>query len=157
MPSPAALDDLPFIDEHARVVAASPEAVWAGIGRVMTRVTRGSVAERYARAIRCDPISATGAFPAEGSAIAAFRVARAAPPRELVLAGRHRFSEYQLVFRLDPVEGKDAATRLRAETRAVFPGALGRAYRLGVITTGGHAFAVRRILAKVAKVAERQR
>ncbi len=32
-----------------------------------------------------------------------FRVAAARPAEELALAGRHRFSDYALVFRLDPV------------------------------------------------------
>ena len=145
---------LPFIDEHARVVPAPPEAAWTALAAVLARATGGPLAERYARVIRCDPAAPDGTFPSGGSAIAGFRVARADPPRELVLAGGHRFSRYALTFRLDALDG-GRATRVRAETRAVFPGIAGRAYRLAVIGTRGHALAVRRLLGAVAERAER--
>ena len=46
-------------------------------------------------------------------------------------------------------------TELRARTDAVFPGPLGWGYRLLVIGSGGHAVAVNRMLARVARRAER--
>ena len=64
-----------------------------------------------------------------------------------MLAGRHRFSSYALIFRLDEIGAH--RSRLRAETRATFPGPAGAVYRLLVIGTGGHAVAVGRMLAKV--------
>ena len=67
-----------------------------------------------------------------------------------MLAGRHRFSSYALIFRLDEIGAH--RSRLRAETRATFPGAGRRVYRLLVIGTGGHAVAVGRMLAKVARL-----
>lgn len=146
--------DLPFVDEHARGVAATPEAVWAALAGAMAGATGGALAGSYARAIRSDPDAPTGTFPSEGSAIPGFRVARADPPRALVLAGRHRFSTYVLAFRLQPTEG-GRATRIVAVTRAAFPGVAGRAYRLAVIGTRGHAVMMRRILREVARRAER--
>ncbi|MGF0172958.1 hypothetical protein ACQF36_21385 [Streptomyces sp. Marseille-Q5077] len=76
-----------------------------------------------------------------------FRVAIAAPGHELALVGRHPFSSYALIFHLD--ETDRGHTRLRAETRASFPGPAGDVYRRLVIGTGAHALAVRRMLSKV--------
>jgi hypothetical protein len=74
-------------------------------------------------------------------------VAVADPGRELVLEGRHRFSSYALVFRLERLG--PGRSSLRAETRAVFPGPAGGVYRALVVGTGGHAVGMRRLLAGV--------
>lgn len=144
---------LPFVDEHARVVEASPERAWAALVRVLPRAFGGAGAERFARIVGCDIVEPEGRFPESGSAIVGFRVARADPPRELALDGRHRFSDYALTFRLDPLDG-GRATRVRAETRAAFPGMAGRAYRAAVIGTRGHVVLLRRMLRGVARRAE---
>lgn len=81
-----------------------------------------------------------------------FHVAAARAPEELWLAGGHRFSDYALIFRLEPSGG---GTFLRAETRAEFPGLHGTAYRALVIGTRGHVLATRRILRAVRDRAER--
>lgn len=83
-----------------------------------------------------------------------FAVGASDAPRELVLIGAHRFSRYALIFRLDDLGG--ARTRLRAETRAEFPGAKGSVYRALVIGTRIHILATRGILARVKARAERQ-
>lgn len=147
---------LPFIDEHARVVQATPERAWAALVHVLPRAFGGAGAERFAHLVGCDATTAEGAFPTEGSAVVGFRVARADRFRELALEGRHRFSTYALTFRLDPLD-EGRATRVRAETRAAFPGLAGRAYRLAVIRTRGHVLVVRRLLRAVARRAERPR
>ena len=81
-----------------------------------------------------------------------FTVARAEPGCQLALAGRHRYSEYALVFHL---AGSGDGTRLRAETRARFPGAAGRLYRAAVIGTRGHILVTMRLLTAVKRRAER--
>lgn len=146
------MDDLPFVDEHAVDVAAPPERAWEALVAVLPRAFGGRGAERFARLARCDVARADGAFPREGGAIVGFRVARAAPPRELALAGAHRFARYALIVRVDATE---RGSRVRAVTRAAFPGAAGALYRAAVIGTRGHAIAVRRILGAVRRRAER--
>lgn len=144
--------DLPFVDEHGRVIAASPARAWDALVAVLPRAFGGSSAERFARAVGSDVAVPEGAFPERGSAVVGFRVVRVDPPRALALAGRHRFADYALTFRLDALD--DGRTRVRAETRAAFPGAAGRAYRLAVIGTRAHVVVVRRLLRAVARRAE---
>jgi hypothetical protein len=62
------------------------------------------------------------------------------PPDRLVLAGRHRFSRYQLAF--DLTEVADSATHLRATTHADI-------YRALVIGTGAHVVATTGILRSI--------
>ena len=105
--------------------------------------------------VGADERSAAGPRPlAVGSTVPGFRVTTALPGTELVLSGRHRFSDYAFVFRLEPVG--PGRTLLRAETRAVFPGAAGAGYRLLVVGSGGHARAVRRLLATVRRRSEQR-
>ena len=136
---------LPHIDEHTTVVAAQPDAVWRGLGEMLDRTFSRGGSVGIAHLLGCADRKASGPRPlAEGSTLRGFRVALADPGRELTLVGRHRFSSYALVFRLD--EAGPGQTRVRAETRARFPGPAGAVYRRLVIGTGGHAVAVRRML-----------
>jgi hypothetical protein len=80
----------------------------------------------------------------------AFRIVRSAAPSALVLRGEHRFARYELAFRIDG----EAESTVRADTRAAFPGALGRAYRAAVIGSGGHRIAVGRLLSAIKRRAE---
>ncbi|AZQ33415.1 hypothetical protein EJ357_08085 [Streptomyces cyaneochromogenes] len=80
-----------------------------------------------------------------------FRVAVSTPGQELALVGHHPFSRYALIFHLD--EADQGHTRLRAESRATFPGPAGAVYRRLVIGTGAHALLVRHMLTKVRKSA----
>jgi hypothetical protein len=146
-------DALPFVDEHGVEVAAPPEAVWESLCRVAEGSFSSSATSRFARLLDCESTAASGPRPlAEGSTIPGFAVARAEPGSELALAGRHRYSEYALVFHLD---ASGAGTRLRAETRARFPGASGRVYRAAVIGTRGHVLVTMRLLAAVKRRVER--
>ncbi|MEO3768847.1 hypothetical protein [Micromonospora sp. B9E7] len=148
-------DALPHVDEHATLIAAEPEQAWPHLVRVVeTTFSRpGTVA--YARLVSAaDPV-ASGPRPlAEGSTVPGFRVATAVPGRELTLRGSHRFSTYALIFRLEPAGPR--RSRLRAETRAVFPGLAGGLYRHLLLRSGGHVLGVRRMLAVVRRSAERQ-
>ncbi|SDM41240.1 hypothetical protein [Allokutzneria albata] len=144
----------PHLDEHTILIDAAPEAVWAALGDALDRTFSGTVAENYARLVGCPDHAASGPRPlSEGSTIAGFRVTATAPPAELVLEGRHRFSTYALIFRVDRVGPN--RSRLRAESRAAFPGVAGRLYRALVVGTGGHVFGVRRLLSGVARAAAR--
>ncbi|WP_406059183.1 hypothetical protein OG462_19365 [Streptomyces sp. NBC_01077] len=137
---------LPFVDEHAVVVDAGRDEVWRRLLVGVERSLSQAGGARYVRLVRGVPRVPGGPRPlAEGSEFPGFRVAGVVPGRELALEGRHRFSTYSLGFRIE--ELTDGRCRLRAETRAAFPGAAGRVYRLLVIVSGGHAFAMRRMLA----------
>ncbi|MGW8604206.1 hypothetical protein ACWGLB_35265 [Streptomyces sp. NPDC055893] len=137
---------LPFVDEHVVVVDAGVEELWE---RLLVKVGRSlstAGGARYARVVGAVPRESGGVRPlGAGSEFPGFRVARVVPGQELALEGRHRFSTYSLVFRVEELGG--GRCRLRAETRAVFPGVAGRVYRALVIGSGGHAFAMRRLLA----------
>jgi hypothetical protein len=145
---------LPHVDEHSLVIEAAPEATWDALLHVSEAVVSSAAAPRYARLVGCADTVASGPRPlAEGSAFPGFHVAVADSPRELALAGSHRFSDYALIFRLDPLAGE--RTRLRAETRATFPGLKGAAYRGLVIGTRMHVLATRRVLGGAKRRAER--
>ncbi|MBS1885179.1 MAG: hypothetical protein JSS97_19695 [Actinobacteria bacterium] len=144
---------MPWIDEHAIEVAAPVARAWPALLRTVERMTAGGAAPRYARAVGCADTEAGGPRPLEvGSTVPGFHVAALTPEPLLVLAGSHRFSDYALSFRLEPLGG--VRTRIVAETRAVFPGAKGRAYRALVIDSRMHVLATRRILGAMARRAE---
>ena len=145
---------LPYIDEHAVDVHCDPDNAWDSLLETLEAAFSGSAASAYARAVGCTDRTASGPRPlVAGSTIPGFRVVSADPGRELVLAGRHRFSTYALIFRLD--RAGPGHSRLRAESRAAFPGITGAAYRLLVVGTGGHVLGVRRLLSGVARRCDR--
>jgi Protein of unknown function (DUF2867) len=146
-------DALPFVDEHSVEVAVPPDAVWEALCRVAEGSFSSPFAGRFARLVGCESTEPSGPRPlAEGSAFPGFVVARAEPGSQLALAGRHRYSDYALVFHL---AGDGGTTRLRAETRARFPGATGSLYRAAVIGTRGHVLVTTRLLSAVKRLAER--
>ena len=152
MTSPA----LPYLDEHSAVIAAGVDEVWPALVETLDRAFSRTAVARYAWAVGCADQAATGPRPlTEGSAMPGFRVASSTPKSELILAGKHRFSEYELIFRLDPMD--PGQSRLRAESRATFPGLAGSLYRMLAIGTGGHVIGVRRLLSRVATRAETPR
>ena len=139
---------LPFVDEHTKVIAAGVDEVWPVLLETLDATFSYAAAAPYARIVGCDDRTASGPRPlAKGSTMPGFHVATAVPATELVLEGHHRFSSYALRFHLEPISPDES--QLRAETRAAFPGWTGRAYRLLVIGTGGHVVAVRRLLSRV--------
>ncbi|WP_329622871.1 hypothetical protein OG357_22620 [Streptomyces sp. NBC_01255] len=145
------MSTLPYVDEHAVIVEAGAAEAWrrvrGGVERSLSQRGLGA----YARLVGAEPRRAGGARPVvEGATFPGFRVVRVVPGRELALEGRHRFSTYSLVFRIE--ELTDGRSRLRAESRAAFPGVAGRLYRLLVIGSGGHAFGMRRMLASLGRL-----
>jgi hypothetical protein len=153
VPPAVPLDDLPRIDEHAVTVAAPPGAVWDAVFEALGAAFAGPAARAGAALLGCRPPAASGwERKAVGSAVPGFAVVTAERPHLLVVAGRHRFSRYGIVVRIEP----DAAGAVcRAESRAAFPGLHGALYRQAVVGTGGHVLAVRRLLAEVRHAAER--
>jgi hypothetical protein len=144
--------ELPFIDEHETSAEATVDDVWAALLASWGDGPTGVAVRAVARVLGCADPAASGPRPlSEGSTVPGFRVASSIPGRELVLEGRHHFSTYALIFRLDAAAGR---TRLRAESRGTFPGAHGRLYRLLVIGSRGHVVAVRRMLAGIRRRAE---
>ncbi len=151
---PASEQRLPHIDEHSTEIATSPGAAWEALLRVVEGSFGSTTTARVARLLGCADISASGPRPlATGSAFPGFHVESAERPHELALAGSHRFSSYALIFRLDELDNQH--TRLRAETRALFPGFKGAIYRTLVIGTRAHILVTRRLLGAVKRRAER--
>jgi hypothetical protein len=145
---------LPRIDEHAIAVGAAGPAVWDAVLHIAEHSFSAPRAAAVARALGCRDTAPRGPRPlTAGSAFPGFHVAAADAPRELELAGSHRFSRYALIFRLD--ELAPGQIQLRAETRAEFPGLHGAVYRALVIGTRGHVLVVQRMLAAVKRRAER--
>ena len=146
--------NLPHVDEHSVAIGAAPLVVWDATLSIVEQSFASSPTAVVARALGCRDVHACGPRPlAVGSAFPGFHVVAADAPRELELAGCHRFSSYALIFRLD--ELVNGRVQLRAETRAEFPGVLGRIYRAMVIGTGGHVLGVKRLLAAAKRWAER--
>ena len=145
------MEVLPVVDDHARDVAAAP----ARTGQARVDVLGGfpALPGPLTSVWGLDPPGGSGWIePAPGDAVAGFAVTEVDPPRVLTLRGRHRFSRYELRCVLEPVE--PGRTELHVRTAAVFPGLLGRGYRVAVIGSGGHVLAVRRLLGQVARRAE---
>jgi quercetin dioxygenase-like cupin family protein len=149
-----AAERLPHVDEHAVEIAADAATTWEALLHAVEGTVASGVAPPFARLLGCADTAAGGPRPlAVGSAVPGFHVASCEPGAELGLAGSHRFSDYALIFRLDePVPGR---TRVRAETRAAFPGLEGRVYRALVIGTRMHVLATRRVLTAAKRRTER--
>ena len=144
-------DALPHIDEHVTIVDADVDTTWAACLRVAD-ASFGPVG-RTARLLGCEDIAASGPRPlTTGSTLPGFHVETADPGKTLGLSGRHRFSSYALIFRLEP---NGNGTTVRAETRADFPGIKGGVYRALVIRTRGHVLVTRRLLRAMKRRAER--
>lgn len=139
---------LPLVDEHRVLVRADAETVWQALGRSLPH---GATARTGARLLGAEPARESGPPMVAGSAVPGFGVQAALPGRELVLAGRHRFSAYTLTFTLQPREGDVA---LVARTEARFPGLRGRCYRALVIGSGAHRRLTRRWLRRIRADAE---
>ena len=144
---------LPHLDEHTTDIAAEVDDVWRSLGAELDRSFSRPRAAGYARLVGAAECRASGPRPlAAGSTFPGFRVVAALPGRELILQGRHRFSSYALIFRLDA--NGPGRSRLCAESRAAFPGLAGGVYRWLVIGTGAHVVGMRRLLSAIRRRCE---
>jgi hypothetical protein len=149
-----AKSSLPYLDELPIEIGADRDATWAALLRVVEGSFTSARGRGPARLLACEDTEPSGPRPlAQGSAFPGFHVETAAPPNELALAGRHRFSTYLLSFRLEDAGG--GRTRLIAKTRAAFPGLKGGIYRALVIGTRMHVLVTRRLLTATKRRAER--
>ena len=148
--------DLPHVDEHAVEIGAAPDATWESLLRVIEGSFGSNGTARFARLLGCADTRSSGPRPlAMGSSLPGFQVECAESKVELALRGSHRFSQYALIFRLDELSA--SRTRLRAETRATFPGVKGSVYRALVIGTRGHVLVTHRLLVATKRRAEARR
>jgi hypothetical protein len=149
------VDSLPPVDEHGAEIAADPDQVWEALAATLPRILSTRRSSRFAKLLG-DAFTETSGEPTViGSTVPGFIVSRSIRPSVLALLGQHRFSRYALVFRID--ELGTGRSRLRAETRAEFPGVKGRLYRTLVIGSRAHVLLVRRILRAVRRRAEGKR
>ncbi|MGW2424656.1 hypothetical protein ACWC0C_36365 [Streptomyces sp. NPDC001709] len=147
------ITSLPHLDEHTTDIAAGADDVWRSLAAELDRSFSHPRAAGYARLVGAAECTTSGPRPlAAGSTFPGFRVVAALPGRELVLQGRHRFSSYALIFRLD-ADGP-GRSRLRAESRATFPGLAGGVYRCLVMGTGAHVVGMRRLLSAIRRRCE---
>ncbi len=126
--------DLPYVDEHAIAIAAPRDVVWTALRRYATTLVGMSDGNPLAGVL--------GTAPRSG-----FEVAEEVPGNKLVLAGRHWFSRYTLVFELHDLAND--RTGLRATTYAAFPGPHGWMYRALVIGSRAHVLATNHMLRAV--------
>ena len=129
---------LPFVDAWSVDVDAPPRTVWQALLERQPPPHAGGWRRLWAIAWAADPAASNGlAAHVLGAERPGFEVREVVPPATYALAGRHRFAQYQLVFR---IEGRGpAGSRLTAETFARFPGTAGRLYRALLIDAGLHA------------------
>ncbi len=126
------VSELPHIDDHELRIDAPADVVYPVLREYVDSI--GAKEERVLALL-------LGTDPPSG-----FEVVEEVPGRLVRLAGRHRFSRYQLLFELDDVPG---GTILRARSYGEFPGLRGRVYRAAVIGTHGHVLATRHLLKQV--------
>ena len=73
------VSELPYVDEHAIRIVASPEVVWRALEQYVTAFLRSTEDGLLTRLL--------GAVPPAG-----FEIAERVPPDRLTLVGRHRFA-----------------------------------------------------------------
>lgn len=147
------LEKLPPIDEHEIEVDAPAEATFAALFPTLESALGTKFAQNYCERVDAMETEAHGDLHHPGGTLPGFTVTRAIAPVMLALAGKHRFAQYAVVFRIDLLPGQ--RSRVRLETRAEFHGRKGGLYRIGVLGTRGHVLVVRRMLRSVKRRAER--
>ena len=146
------LERLPAIDEHGIEVDAPADVAWAALFPTLEQSFNGRFARRYAGRVEAAETEKSGDLHHPGGTLPGFTVTRAIAPVMLALAGKHRFAQYAVVFRIDLLPGQRSCVKL--ETRAEFIGLRGRIYRVGVLGTRLHVIVVSRMLRSIRNRAE---
>jgi hypothetical protein len=144
--------DLPFLDQHERLVIRPPAETFTAVCDVVARSLSGRFARGYGRLVRSAPypgVVRSGLV--TGDQLVGFTVEQMTPPHRLVMAGRHRFARYRLEIAVKPVT--TGTSRVTVRTSADFPGRAGSLYRIGVIGSGGHMVVTRMLLRRIADAA----
>lgn len=147
------IERLPALDEHGIQIDAPSEIVWPAVIAAVRRTLGHPTSSRLARGLGSEELEVDSNFPAIGSTLPGFVVARVVGPAVLALEGEHDYARYAILFVLDPLP--DDRTLLRAQTRAEFKGGRGRAFRRLTIGTHAHGAVLRQILRKSRRQAER--
>jgi hypothetical protein len=150
------LERLPEVDEHIRQMHAPAQRGWAALISTLRELSPTMLPAPLAALWGLQHPTRVGDWTTQiavGDTIPGFAVAQSEAPRLLTLRGSHRFSSYELRFDLDA--SRPGCVEIHARTSAAFPGLRGQFYRALVIGSGGHRFVVRRLLAAVARRAER--
>ncbi len=147
---------LPRIDEHRVIVSVRANRAWLVLREVVDRAFSGRISRSFAYVLRCAQTKRGGANPLRvSSTLPGWSVTDMAPGELIVLEGSHRYSRYAILFRVEEVA--PGRSLVRAETRGAFPGVRGRAYRLLVITSRGHALTMSYLLRRLKQRAEHTR
>ena len=147
------IESLPPLDEHGIQIDAPSEVVWPAMISAVRKTLGHPTSIRLARGLGSDEVEVDSNFPAIGSTLPGFVVARVVGPAVLALEGEHDYARYAILFVLDPLP--DDRTLLRAQTRADFKGARGTAFRRLALGTHAHGAILRQILRKARRQAER--
>ena len=111
---------IPVIDVHSVEIMAPEERAWQGLINFLARFGSDTTTRALVTMLGCAPRRTSGLPGVVGSTVPGFEVVQCQPPFSLHLMGGHRFSNYALIFRIEPL-GK-GRSRVHAESRALFPG-----------------------------------
>ena len=147
------IERLPPLDEHGIQIDAPGEVVWPALIASVRKTLGHPTSARFVKGLGSEEVAVDSNFPAIGSTLPGFVVARVIGPAVLALEGEHNYARYAVVFLLDPLP--DERTLLRAQTRADFKGVRGKAFRRLTIGTHAHGAILRQILRKARSQAEK--
>jgi hypothetical protein len=147
------IERLPPLDEHGIQIDAPSEVVWPAMIAAVRKTLGHPSSARLVKGLGSEEVAVDTNFPAIGSTLPGFVVARVVGPAVLALEGEHDYARYAVVFVLDPLP--EDRTLLRAQTRADFKGTRGKAFRRLTLGTHLHGAILRQILRKARKQAEK--
>jgi hypothetical protein len=150
---------LPFVDAWSVDIDAPARIVWEAVLASTPGARPGLAPRALALVLGASPADSNGlASHVIGAERPGFAVCEVVVPVTYALSGQHRFSNYQLVLRID--QRGPGQSRLTAETFANFPGPAGRLYRMLLMDFELHALVmwsmVRRIRRRAETLARRE-